>query len=234
MSLEVTSRRVFLAAAAAAGFASRGVAAPHGAGPVVTPSAALAKLLAGNARYAAGRVLHPDADLARRRVLAGGQQPFATIVSCADSRVPPELVFDQGLGDLFVIRVAGNVVDDAVIASAEYAVIHLGCPLIMVLGHQKCGAVTATIEALDGKGSAEDAETHIGALARLIAPAVKAVPKTAPDRLDAAVVENARRSAAQLLAESRPLRERVRAGRLKVVSARYGLEDGKVSGLKDA
>jgi carbonic anhydrase len=234
MGLEVTSRRVFLVAGAAAACAGGAFAAPHGEAPGLTPAAALAKLLAGNARYAAGRVLHPDADLARRKVLAGGQHPFATIVSCADSRVPPELVFDQGLGDLFVIRVAGNVVDDAVIASAEYAVIHLGCPLVMVLGHEKCGAVTATLEALDGKGSPEDAETHIGALARLIEPAAKAVPKTAPDRLDAAVVGNARRSASLLLADSRPLRDRLRAGRLKVVSARYGLQDGKVSGLREA
>jgi carbonic anhydrase len=245
MGCDVISRRTLVVAGVGLLAASPSLADPangHGAAagahshaePGMTPAAALSRLLAGNARYVSGRSIHPDVDVARRQSLVGGQHPFATILACADSRVAPEILFDQGLGDLFTVRVAGNVIDDAVQGSIEYAVVHLACPLVMVLGHQSCGAVTATMSAVDGKGSAEDAETKIGALAALIAPAVRAVPKGAPDRLDAAIVLNAQRQASQLLAMSAPVRERVRAGKLKVVSARYGLTDGKVTALKDA
>jgi carbonic anhydrase len=206
----------------------------HDEGPGVTPAEALKRLNEGNARYAAGRSTHPNLDMARRHSLTGGQHPFATILACADSRVGPELIFDQGLGDLFVARAAGNVVDDVVLGSIEYSVIHLGVPLVMVLGHQKCGAVTATIEALDGKGSEADKDTKIGALANLIAPAVKAVPAKAPDRLDAAILENERRMARAILAQSRPLAERARQGKLQVFSGRYSLDDGKVSQVQQA
>jgi carbonic anhydrase len=186
----------------------------------------------GNARYVAARSTHPDLGLERRKVLAGGQQPFATVLGCADSRVAPELIFDQGLGDLFTVRVAGNVVDDPGLGSIEYAVVHLGCPLVMVLGHERCGAVVATLDALAGKGSPEDAETKIGALAALIAPAAKTVPAGAADRVDAAVIANARRQAGRLLAESRPLKAHVDSGKLKIVAARYDLDDGKVTLLR--
>ena len=194
----------------------------------VTPDAALQRLMAGNARYLAGRLTHPDTDMARRSALKGGQQPFATVLGCADSRVPPELIFDQGLGDIFDVRVAGNVVDDAVLGSIEYAVVHLACPLVMVLGHQRCGAVTATLQALDGKGSEEDRETKIGALAALITPAARSAP-AGGDRLDAAVRANARRQAELLLADSPALEAHAAAGKLKVVSARYDLDDGRVT-----
>ena len=170
----------------------------------------------------------------RRKSLAGGQQPFAVILACSDSRVAPEIIFDQGLGDLFVIRVAGNVVDDAVLGSVEYSVIHLGSPLVVVLGHARCGAVTATLEALAGKGSPEDRETKIGALADLIAPAVRAVPPQAPDKLDAAIVLNAERSARAILAGSPPLKARAQSGALTVVSARYDLDQGTISHLQTA
>jgi carbonic anhydrase len=170
-------------------------------------------------------------DMARRLTVATGQHPFATILACADSRVAPELIFDQGLGDLFVVRVAGNVVDDAVLASIEYSVIHTGSTLVVVLGHERCGAVTATAEALEGHGSDEDKGTRIGALAALIAPAVKAVPASAPDRLAAAVSLNAANAAAGILAESAPMKARVQAGALEVVAAVYDLDDGKVTYL---
>src|SRR5947209_10905279 len=107
---------------------------------------ALARLMAGNRRYVLHKEQHPDQSLTRRKELESGQHPFAVILGCADSRVSPEILFDQGLGDLFVIRVAGNVVDDTILASVEYAVEHLGTRLIMVLGHEKCGAVSAAIE----------------------------------------------------------------------------------------
>lgn len=204
-------------------------AAGHAATPSVPPEEALARLMSGNARYVEGYAAHPHADAPRRIAVAAGQRPFATILACADSRVAPELIFDQGLGDLFVIRVAGNVVDDAVLASIEYSVIHLGSTLVMALGHERCGAVKATADALAGRGSPEDRDTRIGALAALISPAVRATPAGAADPLDAAVSLNAAHAAAEIFAGSRPLRTRVLGGQLKIVAARYDLDDGRVT-----
>jgi len=221
------------AAAAPAAADPHAAAAPSGP-PSVQPEEALSRLMSGNARYVEGFSAHPHGDGPRRVEVAAGQRPFATILTCADSRVPPELIFDQGLGDLFVIRVAGNVVDDAVLASIEYSVIHLGSTLVMALGHERCGAVKATAEALAGRGSPEDADTRIGALAALITPAVRAVPAGAADPLDAAVSLNAAHAAAEIFAGSRPLRTRVLAGQLKIVAARYDLDDGRVSPTRQA
>jgi carbonic anhydrase len=209
-------------------------AAPPTAGPApaVAPEAALQRLMDGNARYAAGLASRPNADAARRVEVSTAQRPFAAVLACADSRTPPEIIFDQGLGDLFVIRVAGNVVDEAVIASVEYAVMHLGVGLVMVLGHERCGAVAAALDALAGRGDPADRETLIGALTALIAPAARAIPADAPDRLDAAVSLNAANAAAELFAGSRPLRAKVLAGRLKIVAARYDLDDGRVTPTK--
>jgi carbonic anhydrase len=209
------------------------IAAAHGAAEAgLSPEDAMARLMAGNARFVAAKATHPHLDEAYRRVVAGGQHPFATILACADSRVAPELIFDQGLGDLFVARVAGNVVDDAILASIEYSVIHLGSTLVMALGHERCGAVKATVDALAGRGSEEDRDTKIGALAALIAPAVQAVPGDAPDKVDAAVSLNAAQAAAEIFAGSKPLRSRVLAGKLKIVAARYDLDDGRVAPAK--
>lgn len=209
--------------------ASKALAASHSSEAIVSPEVAMARLAAGNARFVNGKATHEHLDAPRRTTVAAGQHPFATVLACADSRVAPELIFDQGLGDLFVVRVAGNVVDDAILASIEYSVIHTGSALVMVLGHERCGAVTATADALAGHGSEDDRDTRIGALAALIAPAVKAVPASAPDKLDAAVSLNAANAAAALSAESPPLRARVLAGKLKIVAARYDLDDGKVT-----
>ena len=203
-------------------------AAAHAAGGV-GPEAALARLMAGNARYAAGKPTRSNQDGRRRTEVAAGQKPFATILACADSRTAPELVFDTGLGDLFVCRVAGNVVDDPILASIEYSVTHLGVTLVMVLGHERCGAVKATVDALGGHPDPADEGSKIGALAGLIAPAVKAAPAAAPDRLDAAVSLNAAHAAAEIFAGSPPLRAKVLAGKLKIVAARYDLDDGKVT-----
>jgi carbonic anhydrase len=200
----------------------------------LSPEAALERLMAGNARYVAGKASRPHDGADRRRAVAAGQHPFATILACADSRVAPELIFDQGLGDLFVVRVAGDVVDDAVLASIEYSVIHLGSSLVMALAHERCGAVKAAMDALAGRPSDEDGDTRIGALAALIKPAVDAVPANAPDRLDAAVSLNAANAAAEIFAGSRPLRARVLAGKLKIVAARYDLDDGAVTPAKGA
>jgi carbonic anhydrase len=228
------SRRDLVAGAAAAGLATRALAAGHAQSARLSPTAALRRLTDGNARFAAGKSIHPDLRAARRMSLIGGQQPFATILACSDSRVGPELIFDQGLGDIFVIRVAGNVVDDAGLGSIEYSVVHLGVPLIMVLGHERCGAVTAAVEALAGHADKEDQNTKIGALAGLIVPAAKAVPADAPDKVDAAVLLNARRSAHLILTTSEAVGERVKAGRLLVVSGRYSLHNGRVSDIQPA
>lgn len=228
------SRRGLVLGAAAAMVAAPAFAAGHSGGTKLSPTAALKRLMDGNARFAAGKPLHPDVGAGRRMSLIGGQHPFATILACSDSRVGPEIIFDQGLGDLFTIRVAGNVVDDVVLGSIEYSVVHLGAPLIMVLGHERCGAVTAAVEAAAGKVDAADGDTRIGALAGLIVPAVRAAPADAPDRVEAAVLANARRSAQLILTTSRAVGERVRAGRLQVVSARYQLHDGRVGEVRAA
>lgn len=211
---------------------------PHAAAPghaeiaSVPPDQAMDRLITGNLRYTSGFARHSGLDAARRQEVSQTQRPFASILACADSRVAPEIIFDQGLGDLFVARVAGNVIDDAVLASLEYSVIHLGSALIMTLGHERCGAVKATMEALAGRPSPEDKDTRIGALAGLIAPAVRDVPPGSADPFAAAVSINAARAAAEIFAGSPPLRARVLAGKLKIVAAVYDLDDGKVSPAK--
>ena len=183
---------------------------------------ALAKLMEGNNRYARHKELHPDESLARRKELTGGQYPFAVILGCADSRVPPELLFDQGLGDLFVIRVAGNIVDDVVLGSIEYAVEHLGTKLIMVLGHEKCGAVSAAVEGGNAPG-------HLKALVAAIEPSVVANASTPGDKVHNCVVANARRVAGEIRESEPVLKEAVERNGLKVVAADYALDTGKVT-----
>jgi carbonic anhydrase len=134
---------------------------------------------------------HPDESMARRKELIAGQHPFAVILGCADSRVPPELLFDQGMGDLFVIRVAGNIVDDAILGSIEYAVEHLGTKLIVVLGHEKCGAVSAAVQGGDAPG-------HLKTLIDSIRPSVQETAGSPGDRIHNCVIVNARRVARQI------------------------------------
>ena len=187
---------------------------------------ALAKLMSGNQRYVQQHQRHPDQSLTHRKELLSGQHPFAVILGCADSRVSPELLFDQGLGDLFVIRVAGNLVDDAVLGSIEYAVEHLGTKLIMVLGHEKCGAISAAVEGGTAPG-------HISALIAAIQPSVQASSTEPGDKIHNCVVANARR-VAQQVRESEPLmRDAVEKHGVKVIAADYALDSGKVS-LLDA
>jgi len=183
---------------------------------------ALAKLMAGNRRYARHQQQHPDQSLARRKELEKGQHPFAVILGCADSRVAPELLFDQGLGDLFVIRVAGNIVDDAVLGSIEYAVEHLGTKLIMVLGHEKCGAISAAIDGGVAPG-------HIQGLVAAIEPSVKASGKEPGDRVHNCVIANARRVARQIRESEPVLKEFAEHHGVEVVAADYALDSGKVN-----
>ena len=190
--------------------------------PAVSADSARQKLVDGNRRYVEGTMTHPDQTADRRGEVAKGQHPFAAIVSCADSRVPPEVVFDQGLGDLFVIRVAGNIADDAALGSLEYAVEHLGVGYIMVLGHERCGAVDATLKGGEAPG-------HIGTLVREIQPAVKSVKGKDGDPLDNAVRANISAVVKKLKAAGPILSARVKSGTLTVVGAHYDLDDGAVS-----
>jgi carbonic anhydrase len=198
--------------------------------PTVTnPTEALERLKAGGERFASGGVHRPDQDTTYRATLAAGQHPFACVLSCVDSRVPPEIVFDQGLGDLFVVRTAGQVLDHAVLGSIQYGVAELKIPLLVVVGHEKCGAVKATLEAVE-KNSAPSG-TDIDALVTAIKPAVVAVEEEKPaDKLDAAVRHNVTNIVADLGTKA-ILSAAVAAGTLKIVGARYDLDTGEVEWL---
>jgi carbonic anhydrase len=150
---------------------------------------ALERLEVGNQRFVSDNPIRPNSNAARRRELVAGQRPFATIISCADSRVPAELVFDQGLGDLFVVRVAGNFSNDAVLGSVEYASLNLGVNLIVVMGHRSCGAVSAAVDNVDFDGPAT--HSRIEALIDAIRPAVRTAQSQGnDDLLERSVREN--------------------------------------------
>jgi len=187
----------------------------------MTEKNALNKLIAGNKRYMEGNLEHPHQTPERREDLASGQKPFACVLSCADSRVPPEIIFDQGLGDLFVVRVAGNVANDMIVGSLEYAVDHLGTSLIVVLGHKRCGAVSATVHGGTAPGK-------IGSLVTAIQPAVEAVKDHTGDLVDNAVRENIKRCVEQLKATAPILSEKINAGELQIAGAYYDLDTGGV------
>lgn len=188
---------------------------------------ALQRLLDGNKRYAEAKYSRPDQSVERRQAVALSQHPFACILGCSDSRVPLEIVFDQGLGDLFVIRVAGNVAnDDAVLGSIEFAVQELGTPLVLVLGHERCGAVQATLRAvLEGVA----VPGHIGRLVEDIVPAVQRSRNDLGDPLDNAVRANIALVVEQLQTCGPILAPRAQAGTVKIVGARYDLDTGLVS-----
>jgi carbonic anhydrase len=186
------------------------------------PERSLAELIEGNARFEAGTSLHPRQDARRRKeVLEKGQYPFAAVVACSDSRVPPELVFDQGLGDLFVVRAAGNLVDDLGIASLEYAAVHLGVPLIVVMGHSRCGAVTAAVEG--GKAPGRLSVIHAA-----LASSVEKAKDRPGDVVDAAARENVKSLVAALERSEGALKGLVDRGALRVVGAFYDIERGVV------
>jgi len=187
---------------------------------------ALAMLIQGNQRYSQNKEQHPDETSDRRKALESAQHPFAVILSCADSRVPPELVFDQGLGDLFVIRVAGNIAAADELGSIEYAVEHLHTPLIVVLGHEKCGAVTAALQSGDAPG-------HLKSLVAAIQPSVEETRNLPGDKVHNCVLANARRVARQIRESEPILHELVEKGSVKVVAADYALDSGKVTILDD-
>ena len=226
-------RRAFLglagrAAVAAAGFAATPVRAA-GAGTDLDAGAALDKLKQGNARWVSDAQVCA-ADLSGQRAhVAGGQAPWATILSCADSRVPPELLFGGlGLGELFVCRNAGNLVDTDVLGTIEYGAEHLGSPLIVVMGHQRCGAVAAACEVATKHVKLPGS---IGPMVSQIVPAVAKAKKAGGDLVTATVQENARRTADKIVAKSRIVSHLVHAGKVRVVPAYYELDTGKVAFL---
>src|SRR5687768_517168 len=191
--------------------------------PVTNADEALQRLLEGNQRYVANRSTDLNESQSRRAEVAKGQSPFATIFSCVDSRVPPELVFDRGLGDLFVIRTAGQVLDHAVLGSLQFGVAELRTPLLVVLGHEKCGAVTATVEAVEHNATAE---ADLTSIVDGIRPAVEQVRGKPGDLLDNAVRANVD-NVVQRLREAAVLKDAVERGELKIVGARYDLDSGK-------
>ena len=195
----------------------------------ITADSARSKLIEGNGRFRSDQATHPHQDSARRRETAKGQNPFAIVLTCADSRVPAEVLFDQGVGDIFVVRVAGNVAGVNETASVEYAAEHLNVPLCVVMGHSACGAVKA---AVDG------AELHdnLGSLMVEIAPAIERTKREHPDLrgaalLSAAIDTNVWYSIETLLRRSQVLRTRVRDGKLRIVGAVYDLASGEVRWL---
>ena len=191
-----------------------------------TADIALAELKAGNQHHMTHTYTHPHQTGARRAELAHGQHPRAVILTCADSRVPPEIVFDKGLGDLFTIRVAGNIAGDAEIASIEYAVEHLHTPLVVVMGHQSCGAVAAAIEGGEAPG-------HLPTLVEAIRPAVEKAKALPGDLAANAVRLNVEMVVEQLRASHPVLAEHVAEGKLRIVGAVYSLDTGNVAWLPD-
>ena len=181
----------------------------------------LKKLLEGNKRCVVCKQQNPRQDARRRKEVSKGQKPFAVIVGCSDSRIPPELIFDQGLGDLFVVRLAGNIVDALALGSIEYAVEHLGTKLIVVLGHGKCGAVTAATKDPDAPG-------HVGAIVKAIQPAVKKVQKMPGDLVDNAIRANASLVVNKIKSSKPILAEMVNKGKIEVIGAYYNIETGAV------
>ncbi len=191
-----------------------------------TPEAALNLLLEGNARYVANQPRERDFS-AGRAARARGQAPFASILGCADSRIAPELAFDRGPGDLFVVRVAGNFVTPDGLASLEYGAAVLGTKVIMVLGHSSCGAVNATVEALQ-KGNTLPG--HIADLVRTMKPAIEPVLKQPGDDLpQRAVIANVRANVERLGGAQPILADMVAAGKVRVVGGVYDLATGKIS-----
>ena len=193
----------------------------------VAPAEGISRLKEGNGRYTSGNQQHPRQSSEEREKLTKSQHPFAIVLGCADSRVPPEIVFDQGLGDLFVLRVAGNVIDDHSLGSIEYAVDHLAVRLIVVLGHQSCGAVKAAKDTIAAKS---EAPAHIQSLVTAIQPAVEA---TVNSDLETTVKANVK-DVVQALRSSTPvLKSKVDSGEVRVMGAYYSLDTGAVSFLDE-
>lgn len=212
-------------------------------GPGISPDEALKKLMDGNRHYVENKLTNAAmCDPGTRTSLAKSQKPFAIILSCSDSRVPPEIIFDKGLGEVFVVRVAGNIPDPVVLGSIEYAAEHLGSPLVMVLGHERCGAVTATV---DAKGKSTGS-ANIDAIVKAIEPNMKHAARDCDackgekkcsetkksEFVECVINANAQTVAANLTKKSKLLKHLVAEKKIKIVAAKYDLDDGMVTLLK--
>jgi carbonic anhydrase len=187
----------------------------------LSPDTVLQKLMEGNQRFVDHRPQYPDQSALRLQEVAQAQHPFATILSCADSRAPAEIVFDQGIGDIFDVRIAGNIATPEAIGSIEYAVVLLSSPLVMVMGHERCGAVTASVKNQSLPGD-------ISTFVRAIKPALKNIKNQPGDAVENAVVANVQYQI-ERLKRSKLLTKQVELGKLKIVGGRYDLDTGKVT-----
>jgi carbonic anhydrase len=226
-------RRRFLslvaASLAAAGVAGVGRASAAGATTSVTADEAIARLKAGNEKYVSAPQVCALDLLKQREQVAKGQTPWAAILSCADSRVPPELLFGGlGVGELFVARNAGNMADTATMGTIEYGTEHLGVPLVVVLGHERCGAVAAACEVVEKHTKFPGS---IGPMVNAIVPAAKAVYGKPGDFVDNTVRESAKRTTTKIATTSEIVSHLIKAGKVKVLAARYDLDDGRVEFL---
>ncbi|PRG95817.1 carbonic anhydrase [Burkholderia multivorans] len=226
--LRATGASAFVAAASGALGGNLAMAADVARVPKpqnsMSPGDAVKYLMEGNARYIAGVARRHDF-ANEREALGSGQNPYAAVLSCADSRIVPEYAFDSARGDLFAVRVAGNFVNDDVLGSVEYAVAVLQVPLIVVLGHDKCGAVGAAVK-VETEGATYPGK--IQALARAMLPAVRKVRKDGGNLLDAAIAQNVKDSMVNLSARSTIIRSAEKGGKLKIVGGVYRLLSGKV------
>ena len=189
-----------------------------------TPAEAWAKLARGNQRFVAGEHWHPNQDAARRDSLTGGQAPFAVFFGCADSRVAAEIIFDRGLGDLFVVRTAGHVIDAGVLGSIEFGVGILDIPLVVILGHDSCGAVSATVDAVQ---SGVMPPGYIRDIVERVTPSVLAAHQAGMTTADEIEAEHVRHTLRLLTERSSLIADRIASGRLAVVGAAYALRDGR-------
>lgn len=199
-------------------------------GPSMPPATAKEKLINGNRRYAENNLTSPERlGSSRRQELLGGQSPYAAVLTCADSRVPPEHVFDAALGEVFTCRNAGNLIDEATLGSIEYAVAHTGCPLVCIMGHNKCGAVGAAVAA--AKDPSLHESPNIDDIVRRLLPAVIATKKEGQsdaEWTDAAAKQNVKDACAHVLQRSSIIKSKVEAGDCEVLGAWYDLDSGKV------
>ncbi len=199
----------------------------------LSPAQAWARLEDGNRHWAAGNLQHPDQDLERRQRVAARQDPFATIVSCIDSRLPPETVFDQGIGDLFAVRTGAHTIDGLVTASIEYGPLENGTPLIVVMGHQRCGAITAAVQSIQ---NGDRLPGHLSLIVERLRPAYNRAgsadqPGGPGDLIDRVVRAQVHRTVSAL-AHDGPLADLVTRGDLGIVGAYYDLDSGLVTCLE--
>jgi carbonic anhydrase len=183
---------------------------------------ALLRLKEGNERFVTKKCIHPNQSAERQAEVVKGQSPFAAILSCSDSRVPPEILFDQGIGDLFIVRVAGNILSEEILGTIEYSAEHLGIPLVLVLGHQKCGAVQAAVSGGDVPGK-------IQRLVEALHPAVAKAKNLSGDLVENVVRANVERTVEQLKESEPIMAELVHKGKVRVIGGYYSLETGRVA-----